>query len=209
MHYLKIAMFIFLSVFIGCKDKSVNNGSQNDVNEIVGNETYENGILTDLEGNTYSTIQIGSQIWTAEIWKCTHTTDGSVLSGVHIYNGSEAHLENYGRLYTWEAAIEASPTGWHLPNDDEWQVLINAVGSNPAAKLRIGGSSGLNIKLGGRRTASGSYGYLGAIGIYWTSLQSDADHVRVKLFAEGEINVLTDNTLMAGELSVRYIKNSN
>lgn len=206
MYYSRITMAILLLVFMGCSDNSVNSDNQNDV---IGHETFENGILTDVEGNTYSTIQIGDQIWTAENWKCTHNTDGNILNGVHTYDGNDTYLEEYGRLYTWETANESTPSGWHLPSNNEWQILINAVGSNPADKLREGGSSGLDIKLAGRRTESGSFGYMGQIGIYWTATQSDETHATVKLFAQGEINVITDNTLMAGETSVRYIKNSN
>ncbi|MFH1851589.1 MAG: fibrobacter succinogenes major paralogous domain-containing protein [Candidatus Neomarinimicrobiota bacterium] len=210
MYYSRITMIILLSVFMGCSDNSVNSDNQSDNQiDVIGDETFENGILTDVEGNTYSTIQIGDQLWTAENWECTHSTDGNILDGVHPYDRNDTYIEEYGRLYTWEAANDACPSGWHLPSNNEWQVLINAVGSSPADKLREGGSSGLDIKLGGRRTESGSYGYVGQVGIYWTADQSDATHVTVKLFALGEINVITDNTPRAGELSVRYIKDSN
>ena len=28
-----------------------------------------------------------------------------------------------GRLYLWQTALIACPTGWHLPGDEEWKTL--------------------------------------------------------------------------------------
>lgn len=36
---------------------------------------------------------------------------------------SDPNCESYGRLYTWGAANNACPAGWHLPSDDEWYLL--------------------------------------------------------------------------------------
>lgn len=36
---------------------------------------------------------------------------------------SDTNCESYGRLYTWKAAINACPSGWHLPSDNEWYLL--------------------------------------------------------------------------------------
>lgn len=45
------------------------------------------------------------------------------------YNDDPANGNIYGRLYTWDAAITACPSGWHLPSDDEWMQLGNYVGA--------------------------------------------------------------------------------
>lgn len=36
---------------------------------------------------------------------------------------SDTNCESYGRLYTWQAAKNSCPSGWHLPSDDEWYLL--------------------------------------------------------------------------------------
>ncbi|MBN1187266.1 MAG: T9SS type A sorting domain-containing protein [Bacteroidales bacterium] len=36
----------------------------------------------------------------------------------------------YGKFYTWEAAMNACPTGWHLPSDEEWKQLKDYLISN-------------------------------------------------------------------------------
>lgn len=108
--------------------------------------------LTDYDGNVYPTVQIGNQLWMMENLKTTHYADGTALiNGTGIgdlsgdyttryyfaYNDDESHVDTYGRLYTWAAAMNGAkssvanpsivqgvcPTGWHLPSDDEWKEL--------------------------------------------------------------------------------------
>jgi hypothetical protein len=77
-------------------------------------------VISDYDGNTYSTIQIGTQCWMRENMNTTHYADGTELidgTGVGFINpGStikywfnyEDNPENsvvYGRLYTWCAVM--------------------------------------------------------------------------------------------------------
>lgn len=54
-----------------------------------------------------------------ENFKALRTLSGKSLLGVFAYNDNNDNAASYGRLYTWEAAIEATPTGWHLPTKEE------------------------------------------------------------------------------------------
>ncbi len=92
----------------------------------------EIGSVIDYDGNTYTTVVIGTQTWMSENLKSTHYTDGTDIGEVHAYNDDETKLATYGRLYTWQAAMKNSdtqgvqgvcPTGWHLPTDTEWKTL--------------------------------------------------------------------------------------
>jgi uncharacterized protein (TIGR02145 family) len=108
--------------------------------------------VCDYDGNVYSTVQIGEQIWMTENLKTTHYSDGTSLiegSGIgditgdftskywFVYDDNLAYKDTYGLLYTWAAVMnsenssDASPSGvqgvcptaWHVPSDSEWKEL--------------------------------------------------------------------------------------
>lgn len=97
-------------------------------------------IITDIDGNQYRTAIIGNLEWMAENLRATHYAYGTPIeSGIWDYNDNPANSENYGKLYSWETAMngEASsnenpsgiqgvcPSGWHLPSDSQWEQMIN------------------------------------------------------------------------------------
>jgi uncharacterized protein (TIGR02145 family) len=44
------------------------------------------------------------------------------------YGGDSSNCKKYGRLYDWEAAMAACPSGWHLPTREDWDSLSRAAG---------------------------------------------------------------------------------
>lgn len=98
--------------------------------------------VTDYDGNVYTNVRIGSQLWMKESLKSLHYSDGTAIQGVLAYNNNEAFVQTYGRLYTWYAAMKNSttpgtqggcPNGWHVPTDAEWTSLTNALGGESVA----------------------------------------------------------------------------
>lgn len=83
-------------------------------------EVPNTGVVYDAQGNEYKTVKIGNQLWMAENLNLKTT-------GSWCYRNKQSNCKNYGRLYTWKAAMENCPDGWHLPSDDEWGELINFV----------------------------------------------------------------------------------
>ncbi len=100
--------------------------------------------VTDFDGNEYGTVTIGTQTWLSENLKSTHYSDGSAISGVFDYDNNASNSEAYGKLYTWDAAMNGAgtssaspsgvqgvcPTGFHLPSQNEWKTLIEYVNSH-------------------------------------------------------------------------------
>jgi uncharacterized protein (TIGR02145 family) len=118
--------------------------------------------VTDVEGNIYHTITIGTQVWMAENMKTTKYRNGDLIgtttpatkdiSGESTpeyqwaYDGNESNAATYGRLYTWYAITDTRnlcPTGWHVPADTEWTTLVTFLGGDVAAggKLKETGTT--------------------------------------------------------------------
>ncbi len=117
-----------------------------------GNElvftTGDYGLLTDIDGNSYKTLIIGSQEWMVENLKTTKFSNGdsihyvisddewSQLSAAAYcwYNNSEVtYRDKYGALYNWFTVSDqrnVCPAGWHVPDDTEWTILTDYLISN-------------------------------------------------------------------------------
>ncbi len=105
--------------------------------------------MNDSEGNSYNVVKIGCQCWMSENLKYLPSVSGSStvsttnpLYYVYGYNGTlVSHAKNFeisginiynrfGVLYNWSSAMNACPTGWHLPADNEWTELENYLAEN-------------------------------------------------------------------------------
>jgi len=94
------------------------------------------GTFTDSRDNlTYRTIRVGNLTWMAQ--NLNHITSGSIWYGNNASNGAR-----YGRLYTWDAAMKACPAGWRLPNNNDWNELINAAGGEKIAGRKLKSKTG-------------------------------------------------------------------
>ncbi|MCL2100738.1 MAG: hypothetical protein FWH22_03365, partial [Fibromonadales bacterium] len=94
------------------------------------NTVSESGSFTDSRDyKTYKWVKIGSQIWMAE--NLNYNANGSLC-----YNNQVSNCATYGRLYNWDMARTACPSGWHLPSNAEWSILKDLVGSPTDTKLK-------------------------------------------------------------------------
>jgi len=101
---------------------------KNSASADVNNLTPDIGKFTDSrDDKTYKTTKIGEQIWMAE--NLNYNINESMC-----YDDNSKNCEKYGRLFNWETAMKVCPTGWHLPKNEEWDVLIGYVGN--AGKLK-------------------------------------------------------------------------
>lgn len=159
------------------------------------------GTVTDIDGNIYPTIRIGDQWWMAENLKVTHFSNGDPLDhitdgGIWItlytgaycsYDNNDAYVDLYGRLYNAFAAQDErniAPAGWHVPTNEEWQILVDYLGGEAVAggKMKEPGTthwftpnagatneSGFSALPGGYCYTNQSYGGLGIGANWWSS----------------------------------------
>jgi uncharacterized protein (TIGR02145 family) len=101
----------------------------------------DTGTMVDIDGNSYKTVRIGNQIWTAENLRTSRYNDGTSIpkdtSAINwrtfktpkycYYNNTtnEDTIKKYGALYNWYVVKtrKLAPEGWHVPTVGEWSIL--------------------------------------------------------------------------------------
>ena len=122
----------FVSIHLNKDNSSVSKEAMTDSHE---GSTYKRSMTDSRDGKTYKTVKIGSQIWMAE--NLNFRTKDSWCN-----DNKESNCSKYGRLYTWNAAIKACPSGWHLPSKVEFETLFTAVGGKLTAGKMLKSQSG-------------------------------------------------------------------
>ena len=127
---------------------------------IIFNPNLTYGSVSDIDGNVYKTIQIGTQTWMAENLKTTKYTDGTSIPNVTdlgawdaltspgycwCLNDASTYKAVYGALYNWYTVNTGKicPAGWHVPSYDEWNTLGTYLGGIDVAggKLKETGTT--------------------------------------------------------------------
>lgn len=108
------------------------------------NSAINYGELADVDGNTYKTLEIGTQTWMAENLQVTRFKNGAfILKATSAKEWADAYrqgkpawcyysfnekLSAYGKLYNWHTIVSQNglaPDGWRIPSDTDWQVLVS------------------------------------------------------------------------------------
>jgi uncharacterized protein (TIGR02145 family) len=138
--------------------------------------------VTDIDGNVYNTLNIGTQVWMTGNLKTTKYNNGSNIPlvtdnlgwamlntpGFCWYNNDSTSYSNpYGALYNWYTVNTGNicPNGWHMPNDTEWTTLFNYLGGSNVAggKLKEIGTLHWNSPNTGATNISGFTALPGAM----------------------------------------------
>jgi uncharacterized protein (TIGR02145 family) len=130
------------------KDNNIPSNPTNGKSKAVFNSNLTYGTLTDVDGNEYKTIKIGTQTWMAENLRTTKYNDGTSIpnvidtsvwknmtsGGYRTYNNTKNFdtIATYGCLYNGYAATKSklAPEGWHVPTNEEWITLENYLIAN-------------------------------------------------------------------------------
>ena len=159
--------------------------------------------VTDIDGNVYHTVTIGSQVWMVENLNTTRYRDGTNIENITDYTiwsnlivgaysdylNSPSSYTTYGRLYNWYAVNDAHnicPTGWHVPIDAEWTTLITFLEFNEGNKLKERGTvhwvssstiatneTGFTALAGGFRQDDGAFNAIRIVGSWWSASENN------------------------------------
>lgn len=153
--------------------------------------------IEDDEGNKYGFVVFGNQVWLKENLRVTKDANGNPVES-YVYNNDPENENIYGRLYTWDAAMNGSrqekaqgvcPSGWHIPSDSEYKELEQFLGMSASEAnkendwrgagigtlMKQGGSSNFNAPLAGRRFPDGSFSQINNVEYIWTSTEYNDD----------------------------------
>ena len=198
-----------------------------DTVEVTQPDEIITGTITDIDGNIYQTVLIGNQWWMTENLKVTHDPQGNSITSCY-YNNSEDNLNTYGRLYTWNEAMNGSitegaqgiaPDGWHIPSVADWQELISYLGGTSIAggKMKETGtshwnspnnatnSSGMTILPGGEKE-NGVYKFLGQYAVIWSSKQVSSTQAQYYTLKNNEIQIVLRTWSKSLSYSIRCVK---
>jgi uncharacterized protein (TIGR02145 family) len=180
------------------------------------------GTLADeRDGKTYRTVKMpDGKMWMGE--NLNIKTDGS-----WCYDNKKSSCDKYGRLYNWNAAMRACPSGWHLPSRQEWDNLSQAVGGirGPDDEGDIGwfgageklkakngwyndgngtDEYGFSALPGGSRITD-SYFIAGYFGDWWTATGSGSGNAYHRYMNGNHDDVYEAETDVSNGLSVRCV----
>ncbi|MDK2899386.1 MAG: hypothetical protein PWQ10_573, partial [Patescibacteria group bacterium] len=133
----------------------------------------------------------------------------------------------YGALYQWDEAMQYTntegaqgicPTGSHIPSDNEIKILEIQLGMTQAqanlsstwrgtdqgTKLKLNGTSGLNVPLSGSRYDNGTFVDLSSGAYLWSSSESSSS-VWIRLLSASQSNVYRSAYSKMNVFSVRCL----
>jgi uncharacterized protein (TIGR02145 family) len=174
-------------------------------------------VFTDSrDKKTYKTVEMpDGNIWMAE--NLNYTAGNSIC-----YENKEENCKQCGRLYDWETAIKACPKDWHLPTDEEWEVLVKTIGGSSTAGdilksksswsyegVFVNGTDkhGFSAIACGFRDPNGSFKNYGTFANYWSATEGSPSNAWFRLLFPIYTDMGRYLTNKANLFSVRCMKN--
>ena len=210
---------ISASTFFACDSSSSSVSDPGDGITINPLEVETGSITDNRDGETYRIVTIGEQTWMAENLKYNYSdTDASS----YCYKDKDSNCDKYGRLYTWseDMARNICPSGWHLPDHEDWKTLINSTGGVDYAGHKLKAKSTWNSDgngsdaysftalAAGFRNTSKNYEEQGSYASFWSATRYDySDVLYWSLNADNKL-VIRDAGNRNNAFSIRCIKGS-
>ena len=148
--------------------------------------------ITNIDGNVYHTVTIGTQTWMVENLKTTKFNDGTSIPVITdgyqwtnlstpgmswVYNDS-GNKDLYGGMYNFFAVStnKLAPVGWHVPTETDWIYLSTYLGgfNKSGSELKETGTTHWNFS---NSDATNSTGFTALPGGYRSFTSGDYNTV--------------------------------
>ncbi|SYZ72275.1 Major paralogous domain protein (modular protein) [Candidatus Zixiibacteriota bacterium] len=176
------------------------------------------------------------QVWMAQNLKVTHYRNGDSIQKVpdyddwfHLSTGAycsyfnnDIFVDDYGRMYNWQAVNDTrniAPDGWHVPSQDEWQILIDILGGGNSAGGKMKDTthwtspdptatneSGFCGLPGGFRDIVDDYGGMPFYAGLWTATESNIREAFYWSLYHGNSRCDASYTMKQDGFSIRCVK---
>jgi uncharacterized protein (TIGR02145 family) len=210
------------------------------------------GTVTDIDGNSYYTITLGTQEWMIENLKVTHYNNGDPIPNItgdtawsNLTTGAYCDFNNlpangtaYGRLYNYYTIHDSrgvAPAGWHIPNNEDWNLLndylsnngfefkgvSNEIGKSMASQTgwlentsegTVGNdplsnnTSGFTGLASGYRYYDGTFTYMGAYTFWWSNSDVSKEITWYRCLSKYWSILYKDFTINTTGMSLRCVK---
>ena len=162
------------------------------------------------DGQVYKMVKIGPFVVMAENLNYD-------MPSSFCYDNLPDNCGLYGRLYTWEAAIQACPAGWHLPSADEWEALYAEMGRTPSAMQAKGfpewsgatdayGFSALPAGASANFDGLVAFGLVGDVASFWSATEDYDSYAALGWFLDASDAHLFYNVRKDSGHSVRCLQ---
>ncbi|MDX9748238.1 MAG: FISUMP domain-containing protein [Paludibacter sp.] len=142
----------------------------------------------DADGNHYTTITIGNQVWMAENLKTTRYADGSSIllraskeeymadpdrrtTPIYRYfNDDPSTKDKAGLAYKYQTILHKNvcPEGWHVPDHYEWRTLRDAIASDGTTRFNSIRRTGYENEFWRKEGATNASGFSAiGTGAFW------------------------------------------
>ncbi|MBR2089208.1 MAG: hypothetical protein IJ905_02305 [Fibrobacter sp.] len=196
------------------------------------NKLYVDSIVDFRDERKYKIVGIKSQIWMAENLNYADAEKyPSMLNRNWCYDDNLYNCLQYGRLYTWSAAIDSvywakqgmvcdvgattcefpekvrgiCPEGWHLPSVIEWRILVSVAETSLDIQERNSIKNYFSVILTGLRNDSAEYEGMGFSTYFWSSTINQDNFYSYGISLDGDISKVKDYKRNYG-FSIRCIK---
>ena len=155
----------------------------------ISNKTFSKlrDSVGDIDGNVYSTLALGGQVWMGENLKVLHHRDGTEIDGATSLAPGDEHR------YSWRSVSgkqKICPFGWHIPELFEWTSMIRSLGGEDVA--------GYKMEI--------TFSALGKPDQWWSSSELDADRAYYIYLSNKTTGAMFTGKDNASGLSVRCIR---